>query len=711
MLEAILQIAAIKTKNERQTILVLVLPTTFKWPHKNVAIASHFSVGFFTPYIKTVVQHLFHTHYENLSKTHMKTSILISSALLSLSLCATSAEPIKQPNIIIFYVDDLGWQDVQLNDLDTPCAFETPNITKLAKAGMNFTDGYSPAPTCAPSRAGIITGQHPAKIAMTHVTVADLDKPKGNPLMVAPYLQDPLDRDLVTLADVMNDNGYRTGHSGKWHVGLSADSYGFKVVNQDRGPHRSMEDRTKDFATADDAKYPLSKEKYPPFSDKKPDGISYPYEEVTESALKFIGESGEKPFFLNLCHWMVHWPAITRNGELLEHYCDKLGQAFPPKPGDSTLPGQQNPYFSAMVTTVDWSLGRVVDYLEKTDDPRHPGKKLIETTYIFFSSDNGGAEARGPEILSDNAPLKYGKGHAEEGGVRVPMIIAGPGIEAGSTFNGLVNQLDYFPTILKLTESSIPENDQKNLSGADITPVLTGASEKIVEADGSDRDHLFWHFPHGDTDSMMSSIRSGDYKLYKRYMTNDYLLYQIHKDGKRHDIEEAKDLAKNPEFAPVLESLSKMLEEDLKANNAELPYLNALYTEKETPAASLGKTEYDPATRIGKLSLKPTDSTIKKSYVIYCNPPSEGKQKKSRSSGKGEDKRIAIPGMRASAEISEDGQSVQATIPEGIEAFCFMIVDANNYMQFSKICQPSQGDKKGSKKSKKKAPEVKEAAE
>ena len=144
-----------------------------------------------------------------------------------------------------------------------------------------------------------------------------------------------------------------------------------------------MSDRTTDFATVDDKKYPLSKEKYPPLSNKNPDGISYPYDELTESALQFMEESKDGPFFLNVCHWMVHWPMVTRNGELLEHYCNKFGQPFPPNKGDMKLPGQQNPYFASMTTSVDWSLGRLVDYLEKTDDPRSPGKKLAETTYIL----------------------------------------------------------------------------------------------------------------------------------------------------------------------------------------------------------------------------------------------------------------------------------------------------------------------------------------
>lgn len=607
-------------------------------------------------------------------------SIVLACSLVLLAVTATASE---KPNIIIFYVDDLGWQDVQLNELDDPCPYETPNIIKLAKAGMNITQGYSPAPTCSPSRAGILTGQHPAKIGMTHVDLGVLkEAPKDQPV-VAPYLQSPLDLKLLTIADAMKANGYKTGHSGKWHVGLNAASYGFDVVNQERGIHRGMDDRTKDFATADDKKYPLSKEKYPPLSEKKPEGMSYPYDEVTDSAIQFMAGSGDEPFFLHLCHWMVHWPMLTRNGELLEYYCDKFGQPFPPKPGPMSLPGQQNPYFASMVTSVDWSLGRIVDFLENTDDPGNPGQKLIETTYLFFTSDNGGAEIKAKEILSDNAPLKYGKKHAEEGGVRVPMVITGPGIEPGSTFDGLVNQLDYFPTILKLTKSKFAKKDREKLSGLDISPVLKGKSQQIVDSDGVERDHLFWHFPHNSTEAMKSSIRSGDFKLYKRYATNDFELYQLYKDGKRHDLEEANNLAENPEYSDVVERLSAVLESDLKANDAEGAYLNPEFAGHEKPSAIIGESGFDAASRQAKLTVKSSGPAIQTAYVIYRSKGTKSKHRSREYVSQPDD--VKLPGMRELAQVGEDGFSVSAAIPDGISAYCFSLIDANGFMQYSDV--------------------------
>ena len=611
---------------------------------------------------------------------------LFSLAVFPALMRPVNAEP--PPNIIIFYVDDLGWQDVQINDVDDPCAYETPNMVKLAAAGMNFTQGYSPAPTCSPSRAAINTGQHPAKTRFTHVTLDDRKDGRTTDRLIAPYLEKQLDRNLLTSADALKANGYRTGHSGKWHIGLTPASYGFETVNETRGIHRGVPDRTKGFATKNHPQFPLSEKKYPPFSDKKPKGISYPYDEVTGSAIEFMKQSKGEPFFLNLCHWMVHWPMLTRNGELLEYYCDKFGQPFPPKVGDMTLPGQQNPYFASMVTSVDWSLGQIVDFLEKTDDPRSPGKKLIETTYIFFSSDNGGAEKKGKEVLSDNAPLKYGKMHTEDGGVRIPLVISGPGIAPGSHFDGLVNQLDFFPTFLSLTDTKIAPDDFAELSGLDISPVIHGKGSRVLDAKGKERDHLFWHYPHGGEDSMKSAIRSGDFKLYKRYFTNDYELYRLYQDGKRLDFEEVNDLAENPEHASVVERLSGLLEDALVATNAELPYLNPNYAGNKKPAATLGASSFKESTRKAQLAIKPSGPMVKGAYVIYCEAPTpsqKGTKKKKRHGVKGAVTTEFIPGMRFSATVSADGSKVSAIIPKSIAGYCFMLIDTNGFMQFSDV--------------------------
>lgn len=599
---------------------------------------------------------------------------------LAIAVTPLSASADERPNVLIFYVDDLGWQDVQLNDLDAPCPYDTPNVVKLAKQGMNFTQAYSAAPTCAPSRAGIITGQHPGKLRYTHVTFDNFPINRPSQEFVEPYLGAHLPMDALTLATALSDNGYATGHVGKWHLGLSSSLFGFEFSHEERGVHRKLADRTKGFATAKDPKYPLSQEKYPPVSDKKPDGISYPYDDVTETAIEFMDKSGDKPFFLYLAHWMVHWPVMTRNGDLLEYYCDKLGQPFPPEPGDVTLEGQQNPYFASMVGTVDWSLGRIVDYLEATDDPRSPGKKLIETTYVIFTSDNGGAEHHGKEVISDNYPLKYGKAHDEEGGIRVPMVIKGPGIPAGSQFDGLVNQLDFFPTIIELTRSSIAPEAKKELSGLDITPVLLDGAQQIVDAQGAERENLFWHFPHGQ-DAMKAAIREGDFKLYKNYQTRDYSLHRLYKNGQREDLEEMKDLVADPEYGPVVKKLSENLERQLAEIQVEGPYLNPAFKGKTKPSAEIETVDFNAADRQASVKLNSSGPAIETAYVIYRNPPGVDKKNARRDK---ESFDVGL-GMKSLATIDASGNTVSAKIPKRIQAYCFLLIDENNYQTFSDI--------------------------
>lgn len=610
-------------------------------------------------------------------KTATLALLILASTMAAIPKPTTADE---RPNILIFYVDDLGWQDVQLNELGDPCPYETPNVVELAEQGMNFSQAYSAAPTCAPSRAGIMTGQHPGKLRYTHVTFDNI--PKGRPTeeFVDPYLGAHLPMDALTLATALQDNGYSTGHVGKWHLGLSSSLFGFEFSHEERGVHRKLEDRTKGFATEDDSKYPLSQEKYPPVSEKKPDGISYPFDDVTESAIQFMGQSDDKPFFLYLAHWMVHWPVMTRNGELLEYYCDKLGQPFPPEPGDVTLEGQQNPYFASMVGTVDWSLGRIVNYLEATDDPRSPGKKLVETTYVIFTSDNGGAEHHANEVISDNYPLKYGKAHDEEGGIRVPTVIAGPGIPKGTQFNGLVNQLDFFPTILNLTRSGIAAEAKKELSGLDITPVLLNGAQQIVDAQGAQRENLFWHYPHG-TGARKAAVREGDFKLYKNYESRDYSLHRLYKDGQRDDLEEMIDLVADPEYAPVVKRLSDNLDRQLAENQVEGPYLNPAFKDKTNPSAEIQKLAFKAETRRASVRLRSTGPAIETAYVIYRDPPGVDK-KKSRRDKESFDVRL---GIKMPATIASSGKTVIAQIPEDIEAYCFLLIDENNYQTFSDI--------------------------
>lgn len=593
----------------------------------------------------------------------------------------TKAEEVLKPNIIIFYVDDLGWQDSQLNDIDKPTPFETPNMLALAEKGMNFTQGYSAAPTCAPSRAALLSGQHPAKTQVTHVYGSTIPSAPKNRKLISPYNYSYLQPEVLTLPEALRANGYKTGHVGKWHVGHYPEvgplTLGFDFSYGGRGAHRNSKDRSKDFATRNsNDKYKLSDEKYPPISAKHPDGISYPYDLVTENALSFVEKNKSEPFFLYLAHWMVHYPTITKNRDLLEYYTDKLGIDFPKDASNITTPGQTNPYYGAMVTTVDWSLGRLISLLESTDDPRHPGKKLIETTYIFLTSDNGGAEDRGTEIFTDNAPLDMGKKHAQEGGIRVPMVISGPKIKSGITNHNLINQLDYYPTILTLTHSTIDKAEIKKLSGLDITDVLIGKSDQVTDSKGKPRENLFWHFPHNSDNSMQSALRDGDFKLYKNHLDGSYELYRLYTDGKRNDFEEQINLAGKIEYSAKLTNLIEKLEAQLTANNAQYPHFNSAYQGdlpglKQVPEVISNK--FDKNKRIATITIQAGNTPIKQAYAL-------GEVVARKLSTDGKPGKMMTTYEKLPATMSGDGLNVSAYIPKQYNKYLLVVVDSNNFL-------------------------------
>ncbi|MDO5973833.1 sulfatase [Flavivirga jejuensis] len=588
-----------------------------------------------------------------------------------------------KPNVIIFYADDLGWQDIQLNDLDAPCAWDTPNITKLAQEAVNFTNGYSPAPTCAPSRCSILSGLHPAKTGVTNVSGGGIPKFKKSSSYTHPFLPGGLMPEHFTIAEALKMNGYKTGHVGKWHAGSlqiqSSSNQGFDFAHESRGAHqgpKGVKNRVNYFATnAKNDKYRLSKEKYFPFTKESPEGISYPKDEVTENALEFIKNSKEEPFFLYLAHWMVHYPIHTKNKELLQYYCDKLGVEFPKEDIPIRTGGQTNPYFGAMVTTLDWSLGRVVDLLKKTDDPRNPGKKLYETTYIFFSSDNGGAEKRGREIMSDNAPLDKGKKYSEEGGIRVPMLVTGPNISKGKTHDALINQLDFFPTILNLTNSKIPAKYSSDLDGLDISNVLMNNEKEVKYSNGKPREDLWWHFPYGDDEKKQSAIRAGDYKLYKNFISGNYELYRLYKDGKRADLEEQFNIAEQePE---IVKDLASRLEKYLKDYDAKLPYKNPLKSKNESSLPVVVGDSFDKKSGKASIQLEKGKSEIIESYAIVKISDENTAKKKVR--------KVKSTYYEVPVKASANKLGYTFTIPKEAKEYIFILIDENRYLVKGKL--------------------------
>ena len=210
--------------------------------------------------------------------------------------------------------------------------------------------------------------------------------------MMDPWYSGRMPEDTFTLAKAMKANGYTTGHVGKWHIAINHNAFpqpmdvGFDFTRSDRGAHRNVKDRLSGFATsAEDDPYRL-------------DENGFPFHQNNADALQFLNQFKDKPFFLYYCTWLVHSPIITRNEALLNKYAERMG-VEPAKTPSNEVPGQHNPFYGAMVESLDYYVGQVFQYLDSTEDPRWPGHQLSENTYVIFTSDNGGMEGGPTERL------------------------------------------------------------------------------------------------------------------------------------------------------------------------------------------------------------------------------------------------------------------------------------------------------------------------
>jgi len=512
-------------------------------------------------------------------------------ALLSLISWPQFATAETKPNVVLFLVDDMGWMDSSVYGSEY---YETPNMERLAKQAMRFTDAYA-VPLCSPSRASILTGQYSARHGVTSASGHTPARPEeekypkaanpSNPF-IYPYSKNYLDPSLVTIAEALQGAGYRTGHFGKWHLGLMQEHWpetqGFEETwhcAPDPGPPSYFSP----YGVVPEGR-PTGKQHVGNITDG-PEG-EYITDRLTDEALKFVEAHKDEPFFLNLWQYGVHGPW----GHKLE-YTEYFAKKEDPR-------GQQrNPIMASMLKSVDDSLGRVLDKLEELG--------IAENTLLIFYSDNGGnfhsntPDSRqmqipethpkypqvldwkkwaGPEPPTNNFPLREGKGRIYEGGQRVPLMVSWPGhIEGGTTSDALVTAIDLFPTILDALNLQQPADHV--IDGISFLPVLEQEGELK-------RDALFTWFPHLIP---AASVRVGDYKLIRRWEPHPeypeiYELYNV-----EDDISEATNLAdKMPEKVKELETVMDAFIAD---TGALVPKPNPAYK----PALAKNTTERDPA--------------------------------------------------------------------------------------------------------------------
>lgn len=499
------------------------------------------------------------------------TGMMTAGAVCNCDTAATPSEPkpkdAARPNIILFLVDDLGWPDLACFG---STFYETPNIDRLAGEGVRFTNAYTTCHVSSPARASLLTGRYPASMNLTDWLPGRRDYPFQQ-LEDVEVNQD-LPEEEVTIAETLRANGYHTAIIGKWHLGEGGSrptDHGF----ESHIPEGYLKGWPNTY--------------FAPFGMNGFDGNAGEYltDRLTDEAIKYIDANKNAPFFLFFSHFAVHDP-IEGRPDLVEKYRKKLASMpvseLPPfifegDPADGhsreellallddpayakhkILPDrlvrikqiQDNVQFAAMVESIDESLGRVMDCLEKN--------RMADNTVIVFMSDNGGMSAANygnPNRTIDNddlngayassmLPLRGGKGWLYEGGLRIPMIISWKSGKHGRTCDTPVNTNDIYPTLLSIARIAKPAG--VHLEGEDITPLMRGGKM-------ADR-ALFWHFPHYSNHGQQSpggAVRYGDYKLIEYYEKGNVQLFNLRNDSaERNDI-----AAANPRKVAELDRL------------------------------------------------------------------------------------------------------------------------------------------------------------
>jgi arylsulfatase A-like enzyme len=439
--------------------------------------------------------------------------------------------PAKPLNIIFILADDLGAHDLGCFG---STFYETPNLDRLARQGMLFTQAYAACPVCSPTRAAFMTGKYPPRTGITEFIGGSR---KGR-FLPADYAHQ-LALSEVTLAKAFKSAGYVTGMAGKWHLG----GEGF-------GPEKQGFD---DAISAD----PLG------WNGKVDRG-----ERVTQFAVDFLEKNRAKPFFLYLPHNLVHIPLLATDA-LTEKY-QKKAAALPAVEQASRFRAegknqdrrvQDHAVYAAMVEDLDRSVGSVLNELDKLG--------LTDHTLVVFTSDNGGLSTAEGSPTS-NAPLRAGKGWLYEGGIREPLIVRWPGVvKPGASTDVPVITTDFYATFLEA--AGLKLMPEQHCDGVSLVSLLRTGEALAPLADRP----LFWHYPHYSNQGggPAGAIRLGDWKLIESLEDGSFELFNL-----RNDPGEANDVADGRRRGRVVE-MSQRLREWRTSVGAKMPKPNPNFKE------------------------------------------------------------------------------------------------------------------------------------
>ena len=455
---------------------------------------------------------------------------LPSLLALALTVATAPSQDAPRPHIVLVLCDDLGWTDLstgRTNGGNGSPYHKTPQLDALAAAGTCFTSAYSNAPNCAPTRAALWSGQWGPRTGVYTVASGNRGRAQHRKLIAADNNK-VLAASCVTLAETLQSAGYTTGHFGKWHLGKATDGTDPNAQGFDHsagGNQRGGVGKMGHFADAAGA-FQL------PGLDANGVAKQFLADRLTDEALEWMA-AAQQPMFCCISHYSVHTPIQAPQEDI---------EAAGAPPAESRHSHRR---YAAMMRNLDQAVGRVVQFLATSPDPRQPEQMLIDNTVILFTSDNGGlggyrnAGIGGGQEITNQTPLRSGKGSLHEGGIRVPMIVRWDGhVRAGATDDTPLQSIDLYPTLAHLAGAKLPE--AQPVDGIDLSRRLQLQPAALPART------LFWHFPgYLEANSRRgtwrttpcSVIRSEDLKAIFCYETRSWSLFDLATDiGENHDL-------------------------------------------------------------------------------------------------------------------------------------------------------------------------------
>lgn len=461
------------------------------------------------------------------------------------SLAMTSAQ--ERPNILFILTDDLGYHDLSFTGSEI---YQTPNIDKIAEDGISFKKAYVNYPRCVPSRYAFMTGLYP------------VNENKGNlKVNVAE------ERNFI---EIFNKAGYNTSYVGKWHLGELPSNdgkgndpkgFGFKH-SYGAGGAGGVDTRFYPFNTKSKSK-DSRKDPVPNVEEDGREG-DYLSDMLTNATMGFVKENAQKdqPFLAMLAFYSVHTPLEAkkedraRNKKEIDAYDYGDTPEYIKEGEGRRKMRQDDPDYAGMVENVDENIGRLLELLEDLD--------IEENTIIVFTSDHGGLSNDGYKrerhLATTNNPLRAGKGHLYEGGIRVPLFIKWEDrIEEREEDKSVVMAMDLYPTLIDM----VLDRKVSEIDGKSFKPVIDGEETWENRA-------VFWHNkkarPHSTGDSKASAVRSGDYKLIHFFKKEEVELYNLEEDISEENNLAKKEPAKTREMMKMLEAWKKeqLVKENLR---------------------------------------------------------------------------------------------------------------------------------------------------